>query len=91
MLLLKLFLVPAFIALVAVSGRRWGAGFAGLLSGLPIIAGPILYFIYLENGFAFAQATAAAIVSGVIALSTFCFCYAWFCTNYNWQLSLFFQ
>lgn len=88
MLLLKLFLVPLFVAIVAVTGRRWGAGLAGLLSGLPIIAGPILYFIYLENGLVFAQSAAAATVSGIIALSTFCFSYAWLCTRFGWKLSL---
>jgi uncharacterized membrane protein (GlpM family) len=87
-ILVKLFLVPCFIALVAVSGRVWGAGVAGLLSGLPIIAAPIVWFIYLEKGLDFAQATAAATVNGIIALSTFCFSYAWFCGRYAWPLAL---
>lgn len=91
MTLLKLFLVPLFIALVAVSGRVWGAGVAGLLSGLPIIAAPILWFIYWEQGQDFASATAAATVSGIIALSTFCFSYAWLCGRYQWSLALLFS
>lgn len=90
-MLLKLFLVPLFIALVAVSGRVWGAGVAGLLSGLPIIAAPILWFIYWEQGLDFARATAAATVSGIIALSTFCFSYAWLCGRYQWPLALLFS
>lgn len=88
MLLLKLFLVPIFIGLIAASGRRWGASVAGLLSGLPVIAGPIVWFIYLENGFEFAQYAASATVSGVTALSSFCFSYAWFCTRLEWKASL---
>lgn len=75
MLTIKLFLVPAFIALIAVSGRLWGPAVAGLLSGFPIIAGPIVWFIYLENGFDFAQGAAIATVGGIVALSSFCFAY----------------
>lgn len=88
MLTIKLFLVPTFIALIAVSGRLWGAAVAGLLSGFPIIAGPIVWFIYLENGLDFAQGAAIATVGGIVALSSFCFAYSWLCTRFNWKLSL---
>jgi hypothetical protein len=88
-LALKLFLVPTFIALIAVSGKLWGASAAGLLSGLPVIAGSILWIIYLENGLAFAQKTAVATVSGIIPLSSFCFVYAWLCSRLSWKSTLF--
>ena len=39
-LLLKLCLVPALIYAVSLAGRRWGAGVAGWISALPIVAGP---------------------------------------------------
>lgn len=89
MLLLKLLLVPIFIAVVAICGRVWGASVAGLLSGLPIIAGPIVFFMYLENGLNFARDAAGAAVAGIAALSSFCFSYSWFCFRYTWQYSLF--
>lgn len=88
MLIVKLFLVPSFIGLIALAGRRWGAAIAGLLSGLPIIAGPIIWFIYLEQGYAFAQQSLVALISGIVALSTFCFTYAWICTRLEWKFSL---
>lgn len=88
MLLIKLLLVPVFIAVVAICGRVWGASIAGLLSGLPIIAGPIVFFIYLDNGLHFAQGAAGATVAGIAALSSFCFSYSWLCIRYNWQYSL---
>jgi len=90
-LLIKLLLAPIFIAVVAICGRVWGAGVAGMLSGLPIIAGPIIFFMYLENGSTFARGAARAAVAGVAALSSFCFSYSWLCMSYNWKKSLFFS
>lgn len=84
MLALKLMLVPFFIALVALVGRRFSATLAGLLSGFPIVAGPILYFLYLDQGAEFAIRAAASAISGVIPLACFCFVYAWMATKYSW-------
>ncbi len=89
MLIFKLFLVPAFIALITISGRFWGASVAGLLSGLPVIAGPISWFIYIENGLDFAQKAAVATLGGIVALSSFCFSYSWLCSRLNWMTTLF--
>jgi hypothetical protein len=43
MLALKLLLVPMFLALVSMAGKRWGPAIAGWLAGFPIVAGPILW------------------------------------------------
>ena len=62
MLALKLFLVPACLALLSLAARAWGPRIAGWLAGLPIVAGPILFFLALERGTAFgAQAAGAAL------------------------------
>ena len=53
MLLLKLTIVPLFIALVTLAGKRWGTRLAGILGGLPVIAGPIVVILALEQGQAF--------------------------------------
>jgi len=87
-LLLKLTLVPVFVACIAVVGRHWGAKVAGLLSGFPVIAGPIVYFIYLDQGAKFAQAAAASTVVGVVPLSSFCFVYAWSASRLSWCWAL---
>jgi hypothetical protein len=88
MFILKLTLVPIIIGLIAIIGRYQGAKIAGLLSGLPIIGGPIIYFLYVEQGAAFADAATIATVGGVVALSSFCFSYAWLTTRFNWFWSL---
>jgi hypothetical protein len=83
-LILKLTLVPAFVAIIALVGRYWGARLAGLLSGFPVIAGPIIYFLYLEQGVDFARAAVVSAIAGVVPLSSFCFIYAWSSRRFHW-------
>ena len=52
-LLLKLVLVPGLIALVTLAGRRFGPRLGGRLNALPLVAGPVLFFLALEQGDAF--------------------------------------
>lgn len=87
-LLLKLFLVPALIAVVTMAGRRWGPAVAGWLSAFPIVAGPILWFIAIEQGAAFAARAAVGTLSAVLAMLAFGLSYAWAATRYPWPLSL---
>lgn len=52
-LALKLTLVPLLIYLVTLAGRRWGPAVAGWLA-FPIVAGPTLLTLALEQGLPFA-------------------------------------
>ncbi|MCD2515910.1 hypothetical protein LQ564_06215 [Massilia sp. G4R7] len=74
--LLKLLLVPALIALVTLAGRRWGPLVAGWLSAFPIVAGPILLVLALEQGAAFAAVAAADTLMAVLAILVFSVAYA---------------
>ncbi len=74
--LLKLLLVPSLIALVTLAGRRWGPAIAGWLSAFPIVAGPILLAIALEQGQAFASVAAANTLMAVLAILVFSVAYA---------------
>lgn len=87
-LLLKLCLVPALIALVTFAGRRWGPAVAGWLSAFPIVAGPILWFIALEHGADFAAVAAVGTLTGVLAILVYGVSYAWAATKYRWPASL---
>ena len=75
-LLLKLLLVPGLIALVTLAGRRWGPGVAGWLSAFPIVSGPILLVIALEQGPAFAASAAGNTLLAVLAILVFSVAYA---------------
>src|SRR5688572_1778556 len=50
LLILKLVLVPALVAGLTLAARRWGPFVGGLLLGLPVVAGPTLYFYAVEQG-----------------------------------------
>lgn len=78
-LALKLLLAPSFVAAVSLAVRRWGAVVGGLLGGLPVVAGPILLVIALEQGRSFASDSAAGTEVGLIALGTFVLVYAYAC------------
>ena len=76
MLALKLLLVPSFLILITLAGRRWGPGVAGWLAGLPVSAGPILFIVALEQGPVFASAAATASLAAVASTIMFCAVYS---------------
>ncbi|MGX4642419.1 hypothetical protein [Massilia sp. SYSU DXS3249] len=76
-LVLKLLLVPLLIWLVTLAGRRWGPAVAGWLSAFPIVAGPILFTLTLEQGAAFAANAAEGTLLAVVAILVFSLAYAW--------------
>ena len=88
MLALKLLLVPAFLALLTLAGRLFGPGIAGWLAGLPLVAGPILLVLALENGGAFAAQAATATVAAVLALVSYSLAYAHVAQRAGWPVAL---
>jgi hypothetical protein len=80
--------VPALIGAITLAGRRWGPAVAGWLSGFPIVTGPILLFVALEQGPRFAAVTAAGALSGGLAWMAFALSYAWAATRLPWGWTL---
>jgi hypothetical protein len=76
-LLLKLTLVPLLIYAVTLAGRRWGPAVAGWMSAFPIVAGPILLTLTLEQGAPFAATAAEGTLTAVLAILVFTLAYAW--------------
>ncbi|HEX3734903.1 MAG TPA: hypothetical protein VHU86_07070 [Solirubrobacterales bacterium] len=70
-LLAKLLLAPACVVVVSLAGRRWGVAVAGVLGGLPVVAGPILVVLTLVHGRAFGAEAAAGTLLGLAALTLF--------------------
>jgi hypothetical protein len=70
-LALKILLSPACVVVVSMIGRRWGLAVAGLLGGLPVVAGPILLVETLQHGRGFGAEAAAGTLLGLVALTAF--------------------
>jgi hypothetical protein len=87
-LALKLLLVPAFLLLISLAGRRWGPAVAGWLAGLPVLTGPILLLLALEHGPGFTAAAATVSLSAVSGAVAFIVIYARVCARRPPLLSL---
>jgi len=87
-LILKLLVIPGFLLLISLAGKRWGPSVAGWLSGLPVVVGPILFFLAIEQGEVFAAQSAMAALSAMFAMIAFCVTYAQVAQRAGWPLAL---
>lgn len=86
MLLLKLTLAPVLIFFVSLAERRWGTLVSGLLIGLPLTSGPILYFLAVQQGPGFSARTSVGSLLGLVALSAFTFIYGRLSRSRSWMV-----
>jgi hypothetical protein len=82
--LFKLILSPLLIGAVSLVGRRWGPAVSGWLVGLPLTSGPVVLFLALDQGPAFAAASAQAIMLGIISVGVFCLTYSRLARRWDW-------
>jgi hypothetical protein len=87
-LVLKVVLVPALIALVTVANRRWGPRVGGLLASMPLVAGPALFFLSVEQGTGFAAEAAHGTLAALTAVAGSAVAYAWLAQRTPWWASL---
>lgn len=71
LLVAKILLAPLCVVAVSLAGRRWGVAVAGVLGGLPVVAGPILLVVTLLHGRDFGAEAAAGTLLALAALTTF--------------------
>jgi hypothetical protein len=88
LLALKIVLVPGLIATVSLAGRRWGPRVGGVLAGLPLVAGPVLLFLALEQGAAFAARAAVSTLAALTGVAAFFVAYAWASSRGSWAVGL---
>jgi hypothetical protein len=72
----KILLAPLCVVAVSLAGRRWGVAAAGVLGGLPVVAGPILLVETLLHGRDFGAGAAAGTLLGLAALTAFVVVYS---------------
>jgi hypothetical protein len=73
--LLKIAVPPVLVAVMSLAARWWGPTVGGLLLGLPWMTGPVLVFLCLDKGVAFAVAACTGIELGVVCISAFLLAY----------------
>jgi len=72
----KILLPPLCVVAVSLAGRRWGIAVAGVLGGLPVVAGWILLIETILHGKDFGADAAAGTLLGLAALAAFVVTYA---------------
>jgi hypothetical protein len=87
-LLFKLIATPLIIGIVTLISRRLGPAISGVLIGLPLTSGPVVLFLALDHGAAFAAATAVGIIAGTISQVTFCLVYSRVAFRLSWWATL---
>ena len=64
--LLKLALVPTAVWIASLAARRWGHAVSGYLGGLPLIGGPITFYLALDHGATFAAQSALVTLAAIL-------------------------
>lgn len=80
--LLKLSLAPSLVALASLAARRWGLLIGGAIAGFPVVFGPIILFIALEQGNGFAAQSALRGLFAILPFAGFTFAMSWGCLRY---------
>jgi hypothetical protein len=88
LLALKLLLAPLFIVGASLVSRRFGVRVAGVLGGLPVIAGPILLVLAVAHGRTFAATAATGTLLGMVALIAFVLVYVAASRRLAWPFAL---
>jgi len=85
---LKIVLAPAFVVAITLVARRFGSRIGGVVGGLPVIAGPILFVLALDHGTSFAAEAANGTLLGVIAVMAFVLGYVAVSRRFPWQAAV---
>jgi hypothetical protein len=76
-LVLKLFLAPVLVTVASLITRRYGPRVGGWLVSLPLVSGPVLLVLALDQGTAFAASAAVGAISGIAGNAGFGVAYAY--------------
>ena len=80
--------MPALVAGVTLGARRWGPRVGGWLTALPLVAGPTLFFLAMEQGDVFAGAAALSTLVSLVAVAAFGVAYGWVAVRHAWPAAL---
>ncbi|MBN1529156.1 MAG: hypothetical protein JW895_08850 [Thermoleophilaceae bacterium] len=86
-LLAKLLLGPGLVVAASLAGRRWGSALAGVLVSVPIVLGPILLIVTIEQGEAFGADAATSSLLAMLALAVFTVVFERAGRTLRWELT----
>jgi len=84
LLILKLTIVPLALLIFGIVERLHGPRVAGWLAGFPIVGGPLLVFVTLEQGTDFGSQAALGAYFGLVPWLAFTATYAWCSRFWSW-------
>lgn len=82
--LFKVAVSTALVGLVSLIARRWGPMAGGLLMGLPWMTGPVLFFLGLDRGDAFAAQASVGALLGTVGLAVYLLAFALTARRASW-------
>jgi hypothetical protein len=85
---IKLVFTPLLIAGASLAGRRWGPSLGGWIVALPLVSGPLVFVLALEQGASFAAVAARGALVGVSGMGGFALAYAWVAAVASWPAAL---
>jgi hypothetical protein len=88
LLLLKLTLVPLVVTVATLVARRFGTRWGGVVTGLPLTAGPVSVFLAVQHGATFAAHTAVAMILSLVPITAYASTYWLVSSRANWPLAL---
>lgn len=87
-LVAKAVCAPLLLGGCALASRRWGTLVGGWLLGLPLVSGPVSYFLLVQNGSSFAENAARGTLLGMVGTGVFCVAYALIAKDRPWWQTL---
>ncbi len=86
-LLTKLLLGPGLVVAASLAGRRWGPAVSGILVAIPIVLGPILLILTIEQGEQFGTDAATSSLLALVALAVFVVVFERTGRSHRWELA----
>lgn len=77
MIALKLAAIPAVVWLASWAGRRWGHRVSGLISGFPLISGPVLLFVAADATPDFVAQASFTTMAAAPSVGVHCLVFSW--------------
>ena len=85
----KLILTPLLVLICMLITRRWGAFVGGVAAGLPVVSGPLSFFLTLEQGVTFSAHASYSTLLGIDANGLAAVAYPWLAVlGVPWYLAI---